>query len=350
MAREAKTMTTSLRAAVIAGQYREAEYLPPIRDISSQYGVSFETARRCLKQLEQEGLLTAEARHGFRVAPQAEALAARQPIAYVSRHALNLNNAQAANWAISQALTLVAAERGRTTLGVHVGGLAEQEIQARLTAMPLSGIVLDTLDDALLKLVQATCRQPLVMVNSWFETADVDVVLQDNYRGGFLAARWLAQAGAQRIAWLGPMSAYCHTRERCAGVAAGLASQRRILLPDAIMDVEGGALEAAARELLARKPRPDGVTVFTKDAARALRAAAAQAELVIGKDLRVIGWTVEDCFESEHAATFAGGPLPPAVVWQARDMAEAAVELLVSGPQARKPGRRVLVPVRIKEA
>lgn len=345
MSNDSKNLVKHLRTALIVGKYKESQYLPPVRDLCEEFGVSFETARRGLKALELEGLLTSEARQGFRVAAKTTIISARSPIAYVSRHLADLRNAQPANWAINQALTLVAAQRGKPTLGVHVQELDADEILARLNAAQLTGVVLDTLDEGLLKILAGT-PLPLVMVNSWFEEAPVNVVLQDNYRGGYLAARWLVDAGARRVAWLGPSGEFCHTRERFGGVVAGLASARQHMAGDMVWSGnEGDALA-----MLSRPDRPDAVVAFTRSTAQSLRQAAEALRLTIGNDLLVIGWTVDDFFDSEHRAVWAGGPVPPAVVWSAREMAEAAMDLLAVPRREEARFRRVLVPTRVRAA
>jgi LacI family transcriptional regulator len=224
--------------------------------------------------------------------------------------------------------------------------LSESEILARLATTPISGIILDTLDESLLRLLEKSSACPLVMVNSWFEYASVNVVLQDNYKGGYLAARWLAEAGAERVAWLGPIGEFGHSRERFAGVVAGMASLKRRLSSEMAIEAPFLAMEESARALLARHDRPDGVVAFSKSAAQAIRNAAGAAGLKIGKDLLVVGWTVEDCFESEHYSVFAGGPIPPAIVWSAKEMAQAAMDVLLAPAPAT--GRRILVPTRLK--
>ncbi len=346
--RELSALVVRLRHELRAGRYRTSEYLPPVRQLCGEYGVSFETVRRGLKQLELEGLLTSEARHGFRLAARREEQPAHQPVAYVTSHKLDLSDAQPANWAINQALTVVSARRGKSLLGCHVEGLSTESILARLAASPCSGLVLDTLDESLLALVEHSGRRPVVMVNSWFEHASIPVVLQDNYLGGFKAARWLVDAGAKQVGWLGPIGTFCHTRERFAGVVAGLASKNALLEATDAVAADSQTMGEAARALLARPDRPDGIAVFTKGAAQALKQAADAAGLRVGKDLLVVGWTVEDCYESEHSAVYAGGPVPPAVVWSAREMAEAALDLLHAYPNGAPAGRRVLVSTRIK--
>lgn len=347
--RELSALVTRLRQELRAGRYGSSEYLPPVRQLCGDYGVSFETVRRGLKQLELEGLLTSEARHGFRLAAQRQEMPVHQPVAYVTSHKLDLSDAQPANWAINQALTVVAARRAKSLLGCHVEGLSEESILARLAASPCSGLVLDTLDESLLALIERTGRRPLVMVNSWFEQASIPVVLQDNYLGGFLAARWLVDAGAKRVGWLGPIGAFCHTRERFAGVVAGLASKNAPFHAVDAVAADTQSVDEAARALLARSDRPDGIAAFTKGSAQALKQAADAAGLTIGKDLLLVGWTVEDCYESEHRSVYAGGPIPPAVVWSAREMAEAALDLLHTHPDGAPAGRRVLVRTRLRQ-
>jgi len=93
MSHETKVLTNSLRLALVSGKYRAEEYLPPVRNLCTQFGVSFETVRRGLKTLEQEGLLTSEARQGFRVASKISLASSHSPVAYVTNHLIDLSNA-----------------------------------------------------------------------------------------------------------------------------------------------------------------------------------------------------------------------------------------------------------------
>ena len=82
------------------------------------------------------------------------------------------------------------------------------------------------------------------------------------------------------------------------------------------------------RALLSGAHRVDGLFVLWGGAARLVRTVADELGLVIGKDLHLVGWTMEELYEFEYAKIFKGCELPPAVVWRAADMAETALERL----------------------
>jgi LacI family transcriptional regulator len=338
-------LVESIRGAIETGVYSPGQFVPSARELSGTYGISPETVRRGLKLLEREGLLAAEPRQGFRVVSPRERDATEVPVAYVTTHHFDLRNAQPANWAISSTLQEAAGSRGWTTLGAHASGDLGR-IADQLAAAKAWGVVLDTLDEALVEAVHAT-GLPTVMVNSWVEDQDVDVVIQDNYRGGFLAAKHLAESGAKRVGWVGPVETMCHSRERHAGAVAGLGSLGLKIDEAHVVRASGESLGEDLVALLSTDDRPDALLVFWKGMAREVRAAAEVLELQIGTDLMLVGWCVEELYESEHAAVFAGCEVPPAVVWRASDMADAALERL---EVLRKGGgpRRTCVPVRLR--
>lgn len=339
-------LVEQIRDTLASGRFRQGHFLPPIRELSAEYGVSPETVRRGLKALESEGLLVAEPRQGFRVAAPGNGETENCPVAYVTRYGADLSNAQPANWAISRRLQEEVGRRGWSMLGAHSGNGGSGQVLEQLRAAKTWGVVLDTLDEELFAAVQRS-DLPVVMVNSWVEGADCDVVLQDNYLGGFIAAQHLLDSGAKRIGWLGPVESFCHSRERWAGAVAGLVARGAAIDPGHVVRIREENMPARLRELLTREDRPDGLLVFWTRMARELVSITRELGLQIGSDIKVVGWSVEELYESEHAVTYAGGKVPPAVLWKASDMAEAALERL----GARRQGggtRRTCVPVRIR--
>ena len=339
-----------IRAAISAGRYGTGQFLPPVRELSARHRVSAETVRRGLKVLEGEGLLASEPRQGFRVRGRsAEAIGGR-PLAYVTDHHRDLLDAQPANWALIEAFQQAAAVRGSAVLATPCGGQSRPAVLDRLRAGHASGIVLDTLDPELVE----TIRQvglPVVMVNSWWEDTEFDVVLQDNYRGGFLAAKHLVDSGCKTVAWVGPVGQFCHSRERFAGAVAALAAAGRRPAEPLSVDYQNEVLLTNVLDMLGRSDRPDGFLAFTSAGTVAVREAAIQQGLKLGTDVRMVGWIVEEFYSREHVPIFNGGPVPPAVVWKASSMAERALALLAE----RRAGRagepvRVCVPTRLKFA
>jgi DNA-binding LacI/PurR family transcriptional regulator len=311
--------------------------------------VSPETVRRALKVLEQEELIESVPRHGFRVAGSGGMLAASCPVAYVTYFEDDLSDAQPVNWALSAALQTAARRRGWTVLGAHSAAKDLSLLGEQLLAARVWGIVLDSVDREIMEQLSAT-GLPVVMTNSWFEDADGDSVLQDNYRGGFQAVKHLATAGAERIGWVGPVGRFSASRERFAGVVAALAADGCSLEPQAVVDTSADDAPDRIRQMLSGADRPDGVCAFWKNAAGKLKTAADELGLVIGTDLRVIGWAVEEFYESEHQTTWGKGRVPPAVIWRAADMAEVALDRLEARRRGLKGSAvRINVPTRIRE-
>jgi DNA-binding LacI/PurR family transcriptional regulator len=346
--RSSADIASFIRSGVLTGKYSVGKYLPPTRELGDRYSVSPETVRRALKVLEREELLESVPRHGFRVAGSGGMLAASCPVAYVTYFQEDLSDAHAVNLAVSTALQTSAAGRGWTVLGAHSGEKDLSQLIEKLLAARVWGIVLDCVDPKILAQLRAA-DLPVVMTNSWFEDVDVDSVLQDNYRGGFQAAQYLVRSGAQRIAWLGPVGQFSASRERFAGAVAGLAASGRAFAPEAILDVSGQSAQPRLEELMSGSERPDGLLVFWKGLARVLKTVCDERDIAPGRDLTLVGWAVEEFYEMEHSSTYAGGAVPPAVVWRAGDMAQAALDRL----EARRRGlesspARISVPTRIR--
>jgi LacI family transcriptional regulator len=336
-----------IREQISSSYYREGGFLPSTRELAERFGVSSETVRRGLKQLEDEGVLHSEPRSGFRVTGSAETGRAR-PIAHITDYQADLSDAQPATWALSLAFQGMAAERGRSLLGAHGKGRSAVEVLDQIRAGNASGVILDTMDEQLhAGVLQAGL--PVVMVNSWFENAAVDIVLQDNYRGGFLAAEHLFARGARRIAWIGATAEFCHSRERFAGAGAALSTHGLRIADDCVCGREKAGVQEDIRALLARADRPDGILAFGPAGLAALVATAGSLGLTVGRDFQAVGWTVEEGYDLHYRPVFGGGPVPPAVVWSAREMAERALELLEqrSAAAGRAPVR-VCVPTSVR--
>jgi len=302
-----------------------------------------------LKVLEDEGLLLAEARQGFCVAVRSGAEEPGHcPVAYVTDYQGDLANAQPVNWAIHGAFQRATASGGSTVLGAHAGDAGREVILEQLKAGRAWGIALDSTDRSLLGVLRGS-GLPVVMVNNCWEDVEVDVVTQDNYRGGFLAAKHLLEAGCRRIAWFGALGRHYQSRERYAGAVAALTAAGQRFDDALLVETEHeGALDKAL-ELLGRADRPDGVLAFSPGALAGLWAAVRQLGIKPEAELKTVGWVVEECHAIEYLRLFAGTPVPPAVVWKASSMAERALALLAE----RKAGRagepvRVCVPTRLK--
>lgn len=348
VSRSCEELVESFRGAIGKGEYNVGQFVPSARELSNRYGVSPETARRGLKMLEEEGLLVSEPRRGFKVARPRQRDGETRPIAFVTDYLQDMSNAEPTSWALINAVQKVAAMRGWSALGAHSAGGDRDRVLEQLISGGAWGVILDSLDAEYYRTV-CRAKLPVVMVNAVLEHERVDTVIQDNYSGGYIAAQHLVATGAKKVCWFGPARRFGHTRERHAGAAAGLAAEGMGFSCELSRDVSDEGLRKAGRKLLARKNRPDAILAFDLDALRVLIEVLGELDLIIEKDVRIVGWLVGECHASDYVPIFRGGPVPPAIVWRASSMAEWALTLLSERRAGhRREPVRVNIPVRLQ--
>ena len=111
----------------------------------------------------------------------------------------------------------------------------EEEYIAYANSCGFRGIVMITVTEttSLIRLLDnISC--PVVMVNRYLRSRDLDAICIDNYRGGYLATRYLIEMGHTRIAHLsGPMSSSA-SQDRYRGFVDALADEGIPLEPSMI--------------------------------------------------------------------------------------------------------------------
>jgi len=321
--------------------------------------VNYKTVTRALKALEAEGLIAAEPRHGYRVLSRAHDPHRGCPFAYVSWRDRGGDEWDRFHQVLMSSLEGVARDRGWTVLSVGSRRDKYPEVVEQLKTAKVWGAILETSKPEFLTLIERA-GIPAVMMDEWREDQSYDSVLQDNYRGGYLAGKALVESGCGSIAWLGPVGRNAHSRERFGGAAAALAEARRTLTPELCFDawdrVEEGTRPgfpdwaAAARRILNSPARPDGVIALWGPLGRALKRVADELGLVVGRDFKMVGWSMEETYE-QFAALFAGGEVPPAVTWRVKTMAQIGVKRLAERRSDRStPPLRINVPTRLRKA
>ena len=65
-----KQISDAFRADILAGKYKQGEFLPSIRDLARDLRISVITTMKAYEQLEAEGLVTASQGKGFYVNAQ----------------------------------------------------------------------------------------------------------------------------------------------------------------------------------------------------------------------------------------------------------------------------------------
>ncbi|HOX06500.1 MAG TPA: GntR family transcriptional regulator [Planctomycetota bacterium] len=346
--RAAAKLAVALQADIAAGKLVGGSFLPTERDLAETHGIGRMTVRRALKSLEAGGLIAAEPRHGYRVMARSNAPEFGCPLAYVLEAAQRPEEWDETHKTLLTGFQSALAARGGSLLSLSSKSLSPARVLDQLLAGKAWGAALDAVNLELLELVRRN-GFPAVMVDAWTAETPIDAVLQDDYQGGMLAAGHLASLGHRRIAWIGPLTQSAHSLGRYAGAVAGLVKAGLELPADLrIETVEAGA-EAAARALLSRPDRPDAIIALWTGVSVAVGRAARGLGLVVGRDLGLVGWSMEELYSSVFRPGFPDGQVPPAVVWSVADMAETAVcRLAERRANPKLPPLRINVPVRLR--
>lgn len=350
--RISSNVKTRLREKIRSGQLPGGSYLPTERKLAEEHGIAPLTARRILKALEAEGMVVAEPRKGYRVMARANDPDFGAPLAYVlSPHP------GPALWddlhkEIASCLQTTAAEHDWSLLAVGTEGRSSVTVMEQLRAARAFGAILDTFDEELIAAV-AHAGMPMLMIDEWREDMSVDAVVQDAFLGGLLAGRYLAERGCRRIAWMGPLKVGHHQAlERYGGSCAGLGAYGIGFTPDLIIrlpNAEAPEGVGAAREMLARSDRPDGVVALWEACVTSLVEAARELGLTPGKDFEMVGLCPDSTYDSFYSPKFPDGPVPPAVTWKVESLAHTAVARLAERRlDPTLPPIKLKVPMRMR--
>ncbi|HOX04855.1 MAG TPA: GntR family transcriptional regulator [Planctomycetota bacterium] len=346
--RTSTEICAELRSEVVSGKFAPGQYLPTERQLSARYEVAQNTVRRALKALEAEKLIAAEPRQGYRVLARANDPERGCPLAFV-----NWNSAPAESWSnidaeLLRELQLAADERGWPLLSMAAGELAPEQVLERLGTARSFGVLTSTLDAQTLDAIRGT-GLPVLMLDQWIEGSGLDSIMQDGHQGGILAARHLVAAGCKRIAWFGWISPNAHSMARFGGVSAGLTGEGRPLTPELTFNAGPGEDLAVARRMLKGKGRPDGIIALWQGSCAAIKQAADELGLAIGRDFQLVGWSMEETFESRYSKIFGSGPVPPTITWSVRTMARTAVARLAQRrDDPDMPALQIRIPVRLR--
>ena len=334
--RTSNKLSSQIRDQIRNGEMETSGYLPPIRELSREHGLAMRTVQRALGALEREGLIVSEPRRGYRVLARSHDPNRGMPLAFLLSSNIQPDSWDAFDAMLARAFQQAAVQRGWSMLALSTSERSVAEVIDQLRMARACGAVLDTLDPELIR-AAAHLGLPVVMVDAWVEQTPVDAVLQDNYRGGFIAAEHLYRKGHRKIHWFGPLNDTPHGRERFGGAAAMLAAAGCAIAPESIVASARTSLDRDAMELLARPDRPRAILALFRDAALAIAKAARARGLDIGRDLDLVGWCVDELYEDGYKALMTEGRVPPAICWSMAEMSETALRARRRAPDRAGP-------------
>ena len=337
-----------LRQHISSGRVGAGDLLPSIRELSREHGFAPNTVLRALQDMVHSGLLAAEPRRGYRVLPGAIRDEKSRPVAYVSGEKGAPGEWEPFFQELFNVFKDAAHSRGWTVLGVGAEGQDAAAAMTQLAGARVWGVLLDRPSPELIGRVRES-GLAAVLVSPGAETAGMDTVMQDSYQGGMLAAEYLLARGHRRIAWVGPTVRTGHSLARLAGAFAALLRGGVELTPPLRIETSNDNVRERTRVLLSRRDRPGAILVLWRDDALAVAAVARELGLVACRDFEMVGWCVEEQYERDYRPAFAGGPVPPTIVWSARAMANLALARLAE--RRANPGLeavRIHVPVTLR--
>jgi LacI family transcriptional regulator len=209
---------------------------------------------------------------------------------------------------------------------------AEHSAIGFLTSLPVAGIIYARLITQKVVLPPKLVDGPCVLLNCYVAGDTLPSVVPGDQAAGVTAVLSLLDSGHRRIAFIGGEDSIEASRERLKGYKRALAT--RDVPFDAALVLKGGWTIAGGytgmKKLLTLSSPPTAVFCFCDRTAVGVYNAAAEAGLVIGRDLSVIG------FDNE---AFTADMLPPLTTMELphADMARHAVEELVALIKQRKP-------------
>jgi LacI family transcriptional regulator len=181
---------------------------------------------------------------------------------------------------------------------------------------------------------------PVVVIDRRIRSAEVDSVIVNNQKAARAAVEHLIEAGARRIGVIAGPSDISTATDRLAGYRAAINAAG---LPDLVVRgdfrIDGG--EAAARDLLARDPRPDALFVTNNLMMVGALRALAEAGLSTPEDMLVAGF---------DEMSWAGLAPPLTLIEQPTyDIGRHAAELLLRRVAGEVfPVRRTVLPATLR--
>lgn len=187
-------------------------------------------------------------------------------------------------------------------------------------------------------------RVPVVIADRQMPDAEVDVVLVDNYRGGYLATEYLISLGHHRIGCITGPSDTTPSADRVRGYKDALTSAG--LPVDESLIVRGDFRYASgisgAQKLLDLKDPPTAIFAHNDVMAMAAMATIREKGFSIPEDISIVG------FDDIPQASFTSPPLTT-IAQPIQDIGRIATDLLIERMSGTTPhpSRKIILDVKL---
>ncbi|HOX06369.1 MAG TPA: GntR family transcriptional regulator [Planctomycetota bacterium] len=318
------------------------QYLAPERDLAELFGVSRETLRRGLAELEREGTVARRHGQGTLVLPRRNGRVRK-----AAARVLVASYSQVPGGATSAMLAGLADAAGASRWSLSFANLAipaaRQEFLAALGRREVDGLLLLSMSDrTMVEEALGAWGGPAVLVDHYFEGLPLTGIIDDSEGGARAAVEHLLALGHRRIGYV-EISQRERNPWRYAGYAGALRSAG--VEPDESLAVKAfGSFEsgqAAGQELLARTNPPTAVLAFDDLRAWGVWRAAESRGLEVGRNFALVGF-------GDTAAQVGFPEELSSVRFDGRELGRLAVARLADLMAGNgQPGELVKVPTEL---
>ncbi|HOX06904.1 MAG TPA: GntR family transcriptional regulator [Planctomycetota bacterium] len=323
---------------IIDEQNLWGKLLAPERELADAFGVSRDTVRKGLDELEREGLISRRQGLGTQVRAR-EGLTPGQALGQVL---VGCGTGSASEF-MSGIAEVAGAERWLAAFGNLVMASGRAEFSARLAAGGVDGVILLSITDPrTVQELQAAWSGPLVLVDHYFPELPVTGVMEDCAGGIRRAVEHLLALGHRRIAYVEPsqrgLNPWKYRGYAEALAAAGIPMDES-LVGQAAPQFDAG--QRAGERLLALADPPTAVVACSDRVAWGVWRAAELAGRKVGADLALVGY-------GDDSAVSGLGQELSSVAFDPAELGRRAVRTILDLRAGRaKPGGLVLVPTEL---
>ena len=284
----------AIRAAIDAGRFAPGERLPSTKALSDQMSVSLVTAHRALQELVTSGVLRrgqgvgtyVHEDYGHRVK---RGLGRRFGLVFHAESSL----ADAYNGQIFEGVRREANEQGADIVLLRYGEDWRNECHGYLYVNPYEDQMRTPARKSKRGPAGEAGRAPVMVVGATFKHPGVTCIDTDNTVLARQAVEYLLELGHRRIAFVGGSGRVSNDRDRHAGFMSACRRAGIDVDPGFVLRNHGWRLNETERVLfesqLTRPDRPTAVFAAGYHFALDTYSAAANAGLIIPRDLSVIG-------------------------------------------------------------
>lgn len=354
MGRLLEKFTNGVQSDLISGRYTAEEIMPAIRTLADQYSVSRNTVQLGLQELVTKGFLTLIPRVGYRVKGNLSEKAKSGLIAYVAFD-IQINDSKSLFLPFfMDNLRYYGDRMAFSVVNISTNQKNHHVIVNELIQMNVVGVIISSYHK---ELVQELMKHkfPLVMVDSFIQELNVNTIIQDNFMGGYLAAKWVIKNQIEEIIWLGPVNNSLHALERFGGFVSGLTLKDLVIKPKNIINAEEEKLVVdiyikKLRKCLENTTRPVVIVALWSNLTIAAYELVKDMGLKYNKDVFIIGWCIEEMVDLKFKPVFSKSDMPTYICWSCKQIASMTIDHFTNRVNSLKhEAIRKTVPVTIVE-